>query len=92
MDSQVGGGVQLVLSGGLGGTARPLMPHRWLFTRPIETHNSQSLLSIFSSPHSQSSNSSSAQGKDEDEQCHHGTLKEKDIKQRPWRGPPRAKG
>ncbi|KAK8604432.1 hypothetical protein V6N13_099374 [Hibiscus sabdariffa] len=30
--------------------------------------------------------------RDEDEQCHHGILKEKAIKQRPWRGSPRAKG
>ncbi|KAK8511849.1 hypothetical protein V6N11_050493 [Hibiscus sabdariffa] len=30
--------------------------------------------------------------RDEDEQRHHGILKEKAIEQRPWRGSPRAKG
>ena len=29
-----GSGVHLALSGGFGGTARPFMPHRCLFTRP----------------------------------------------------------
>ncbi|KAA3488313.1 reverse transcriptase [Gossypium australe] len=36
--------------------------------------------------------SAAAQGRDEDEQWQHGSLKEKVIKQRFWRGPPRAKG
>ncbi|PPR87178.1 hypothetical protein GOBAR_AA33514 [Gossypium barbadense] len=41
-----GGGVQLVLSGDLGGTARPFMPHPWLFTRPMNVRQDHTFLPI----------------------------------------------
>ncbi|KAH1031241.1 hypothetical protein J1N35_043415 [Gossypium stocksii] len=71
----------------VGGTARPFMPHPWLFTRPMNVRQDHTFLPIRTPL-----TSAAAQGRDEDEQWQHGSLKEKVIKQRCWRGPPRAKG